>query len=67
MVMPRGEDICITRDEACHRMRMVGLFELADMAAEELPDPVDGTFLFSYMWKHGYNPAELKSKLGGSP
>jgi len=67
MVMPSGKDLHFTRDEVVLRLRMVHLNELADKAAEELPETVDGDYVFAWMQKHGYTRDDLSSMMGGSP
>jgi hypothetical protein len=67
MVMPSGKDLHFTRDEVVQRLRMVQLHELADTAAQELPETVDGDFMFAWLQQHGYTRDDMTSMMGGSP
>jgi len=41
--------------------------ELADQAAQELPDPVDIDQLKVWLMQHGLSHDEMVSRMGGSP
>ena len=48
-------------------LRHAGLPQLADKAAEELPDPIDAGRLEEWEVEHGISRDDLISRFGGSP
>jgi hypothetical protein len=67
MVMPSGNDLHYTRETLVQVLRTCGLPELADTAARELPERVDGYEVFAWAARHGVTRDELVSRMGGSP
>ena len=56
-----------TRQYMIDLLRHAGLPQLADKAAEELPDPIDAGRLEEWEVEHGISRDDLISRFGGSP
>ena len=67
MVMPARKDMHYTRDEVAERLRFVGLPKVAEQAAQELPETLDGDELYAWAERHGVTKDYLISRMGGSP
>jgi hypothetical protein len=48
-------------------LQRAGLFELADLANQQLPDPVERPQVNTFLESHGVSRDTLISLLGGSP
>ena len=48
-------------------LRRMGYRRQADIAARELPDPVEMDQLVEFADRHGITRDELESRMGGSP
>jgi hypothetical protein len=55
------------RQDVVDTLRRVRLFELADEASRELPDPVDLDQLEAWGVQHGITRDDMISYMGGSP
>jgi hypothetical protein len=67
MGLPSGKDLHFTRDEVVQNLRMWRLEEMAEKAAQELPESFNGDELFAWMGRNGYSRDDLISLMGGSP
>jgi acyl-CoA synthetase (AMP-forming)/AMP-acid ligase II len=56
-----------SRQYVVDTLRRLGYTELADRAAQDLPDPVDGDQLEAWCTRHGISRDEMISQMGGSP
>lgn len=67
MVMPSGKDLHYSRDAVIQELRMCGMPDLADRAARELSENVDGDELFAWTERNGVSKDDLINRMGGSP
>lgn len=56
-----------SRDKIVDLMRRTGHTRAADLAEQELPDPVDLEQVIEFSSKHGITRDDLISQMGGSP
>jgi hypothetical protein len=56
-----------SRDKIVDLMRRTGYPRVADLAEQELPDPVDLEQVIEFATKHGITRDDLISQMGGSP
>ncbi len=57
----------LTRQHVVNVFRTAGLYDLADAAQRELPDPVDSEQVAAWAVPYGVNMGELMDRMGGSP
>jgi uncharacterized membrane protein YebE (DUF533 family) len=56
-----------SRDKIVDLLRRTGYNRVADLAEQELPNPVDLDQVIEFATKHGITRDDLISQMGGSP
>jgi hypothetical protein len=59
--------MALSRQQVVDLLRRMGYPQQADIAARELPDPVEMDQLVEFADRHGITRDELESRMGGSP
>lgn len=70
--MPTGRGSSVSavpssRQEIVNVLRKAGLYELAEEAMRDLPDPVDFDRVLQWAAQHGVSREGLINRMGGSP